>query len=90
MTKKDARLEGTDRGYEAGAYGTEGFKNKEEFFDMAFESEDNSRQFSPFEFFAHDVNDSGDRPDGLWEAYDEGVTAGIKKAWKERGKVDED
>ena len=90
MNKKDARAEGEDRGYSAGIYGTEGFKTEDEFFSMAYESEDNARQVSPFEFFAHDVNECEDRADGLWEAYDEGVTAGIKKAWKERGKVDED
>lgn len=45
---------------------------------VAFEGEQNSRQFSPFEFLAHDINDSRD-PEGVWEAYDQGVAAGIRE-----------
>ena len=50
----------------------------------AFESEQNARQFSPFEFFAHDVNETGDRAEGLWESYDEGVGIGIRKGLQKR------
>lgn len=40
------------------------------------------RQFSPFEFTAADFNRSRD-PDAVWEAYDEGVAAGARKAGRE-------
>lgn len=84
MNKNDAKSEGFDAGYSAGVYGTEGFKDEDEFFSMAYESEENARQFSPFEFLAHDINETGDRAEGLWDAYDEGVLFGIRKAWKEK------
>lgn len=41
------------------------------------ESESNGRDFSPFEFTAHDINSSHD-PDGLWQAFDDGIEAGIR------------
>ena len=44
----------------------------------AFEMEMNARDFSPFEFFAHKINESEDS-DGLWEAYDEAVVQGIRE-----------
>jgi hypothetical protein len=50
----------------------------------AFESEQNARQYSPFEFFAHEINSTGDRAEGLWEAYDQGVAIGIKRGLKDR------
>jgi hypothetical protein len=48
------------------------------------EAESNARQFSPFEFLAHDINETGDRAEGLWEAYDAGVFAGAKAGARER------
>jgi len=50
--------------------------------DMAGVESEHFRQFSPFEFFAHDLNTSHD-PDGLWDAYDDGVWEGINKRVKE-------
>ncbi|SRR5260370_14074876 len=52
----------------------------------AFDSEMNARDFTPFEFLAHDINGSSpsDRADGLWLAYDAGVALGIKQGLKER------
>ena len=52
--------------------------------NAAYESEMNARQFSPFEFFANDINETGDRADGLWSAYDEGVGIGIRRGLKSR------
>lgn len=46
--------------------------------DMAEHESDTFRQYSPFEFFAKDLNNSHD-PEGLWEAYDNGVWAGIQR-----------
>lgn len=40
------------------------------------------RQFSPFEFFANDINESHD-PEGLWAAYDDGVHKGATARAKE-------
>jgi hypothetical protein len=81
MNKKEAYQEGFDRGYEAATYCEveDGDEDKE---SAAFEAEENARQYSPFEFLAHDINETGDRADGLWEAYDKGVAAGIKAALK--------
>jgi len=50
----------------------------------AFESEQNARQYSPWEFIASAINGCGGRADGLWDAYDAGVAAGIKKAVRKR------
>lgn len=40
------------------------------------------RQFSPFEFTAQEFNESRD-PDAVWEAYDDGVAKGARKAAKD-------
>jgi len=45
----------------------------------AFESEMGARDFSPFEFTAHEFNSAGDRSEGLWEAFDAGVAAAIDR-----------
>lgn len=45
---------------------------------------DGYRQFTPFEFVAHDFNSSR-YPDETWQAYDDGVTKGMDKRiaeWK--------
>ena len=86
MNQREAYDHGVDRGYEAGTDGEftdEMLSDVDAFQDEAFEIENHSRCFSPFEFFANDINDCGDRADGLWEAYDNGVGVGIRKAWKE-------
>ncbi len=44
---------------------------------LCSEAESNSRQFSPFEFTARAINESRD-PDSYWEAFDEGITAGLR------------
>lgn len=49
---------------------------------MAEHESETYRQYSPFEFFAKDLNDSHD-PDGMWDAYDEGVWAGIQRLVRE-------
>lgn len=43
---------------------------------LASESESNSRDFSPFEFTAHDLNEREDSEDA-WQAFDEGISDGI-------------
>jgi len=61
---------------------------EDKFREYASEGECNSRQYSPFEFFAKELNDlDSEYEEGCseeaWEAYDEGVSEGIDKAWKE-------
>ena len=82
MNKKDAYREGVDQGTAAAEAVILEHEAGENLEDAAFEAEELNRQYSPFEFFAHDVNDCGDRAEGLWEAYDKGVAAGIKAALK--------
>lgn len=43
---------------------------------LASESESNGRDFSPFEFTAHELNEREDSEDA-WEAFDEGISDGI-------------
>ncbi len=49
----------------------------------AWLSEQNAREYSPFEFTAHEIN-AGRNPEGQWEAYNQGVEAGIKLGIKKR------
>ena len=49
----------------------------------ANETEENGRQYSPFEFVAHDINEC-ENAEGLWEAFGEGIAIGIKKGLKAR------
>lgn len=51
---------------------------------MAYDSEEHGRCYTPFEFIAAKFNDAGDRSEGLWEAFDEGITLGIGQFWRER------
>ena len=60
---------------------SEGFcqEDLDNFFDLCIETEsDHFRQFSPFEFFAKEINDSK-YPDAIWDKYDRGVEVGIRK-----------
>lgn len=43
---------------------------------MCSEAESDARSYSPFEHTAHEINESRD-PEGYWQAFDEGITAGI-------------
>lgn len=43
---------------------------------LASESESQGRDFSPFEFTAHELNEREDSEDA-WQAYDEGISDGI-------------
>ena len=89
MIKKQAYAEGFDRGYEAATMceipaDAKPVDLRDALREEAFEAEGNSRQYSPFEFLAHDLNENENRSDGLWEAYDDGVASGIKKGVTER------
>lgn len=84
MNKKSAYAEGKKAGYNIAAYAEfdEGM-DYDEMLESAFEAEEIARQFTPFEFLAHDINASRE-PDGLWEEYERGVSVGIEKGLKQR------
>ena len=88
MNKTDAYNHGLDRGIEVALHCEEEEETEEEEVEWCalsvadkrnacLESELHSRQYSPFEFFASDVNECGDRAEGLWDSYDAGVVKGI-------------
>jgi len=88
VNKTDAYNHGLDRGIEVALHCEEEEETEEEEVEWCalsvadkrnacLESELHSRQYSPFEFFASDVNECGDRAEGLWDSYDEGVVKGI-------------
>jgi len=57
--------------------------------EAAYESEQNARQFTPWEFIAKAINECGRRAQGLWDAYERGVGKGIWQGVKARlGKED--
>jgi hypothetical protein len=93
MNQEEAHAEGRYHGRAAANYAEAGDSDKREagcgcaegeccrecLTRAAFESEANARQFSPWEFLAHGINECEDRAGGLWEAYERGVAAGIRK-----------
>jgi hypothetical protein len=88
MNKKDLFAQGKESGYNVARYNNEmnpeNWNNSdiEKFESDCYEAESNSRQYSPFEFLAHDINECHNS-DSLWDAYDNGITAGIQKYVKE-------
>lgn len=55
---------------------------EEELIPILMECDENSRQYSPFEFFAKELNEAKECEE-LWEAYDDGIFAGIEMAMEE-------
>lgn len=53
---------------------------------LCSEAESNDRSYSPFEFTAHDINEQPNS-DELWEAFEEGITAGINAYRRKHYKV---
>ena len=52
------------------------------FLEMAAESETNSRQYTPFEFTASEINRHEEfDAEELWAVFDEGITEGISETW---------
>ena len=45
---------------------------------ICWEADDSYRQYSPFEFFYHKLNNTED-PDAAWDAYERGITDGIQQ-----------
>jgi hypothetical protein len=48
---------------------------------LCFAAESNSREFSPFEFIAHEFNESDDS-ESLWEAFEAGIADSIREDLK--------
>lgn len=98
MTKHNARAIGFREGFNAGQYCEvcdidrseaccdceDGQECEECLSYAAFQSEQNARDFSPWEFIAHEINSDEENAEELWESYDAGVAAGIKKAVRKR------
>lgn len=96
MNKQDAKANGVQQGSAAIRYCEVSETDKREancdcesvcedcLTSAAYESEMNARQYSPFEFFAAEMNKDENRSDGLWSAYDEGVRIGIRRGLKSR------
>jgi hypothetical protein len=86
MNKREARALGVERGYWIGSDVIQQNNYTDEDYDTYLsdcsEIEETGRQFSPFEFTAHDINAAGDRSDGLWEEFDAGIERGFERAWK--------
>lgn len=93
MNQREARAKGLHNGYAIAEQNAHDSAQKwlrgesdadgliESIISDACETEqEHFRQFSPFEHFAYAINESGDRAEGLWEAYDAGVCAGAAKA----------
>ena len=89
MNKKECYQKGYNTGYDIAEsnradYNLMDETEREKFIsDMVETESDSFRQYTPFEFFAHDINECGERADGLWESYDSGVYKGILALVKE-------
>jgi len=53
------------------------------FFDWCSTAEDNGRQYTPFEFVAHEINEDPDAEE-IWEAYNTGIYDGFTEEWNKR------
>lgn len=83
MNKRQARAEGYAVGYEIASnidwrLDYQPDLSVDDVVSAVMSTEENARQFSPFEFFSKEIWSSGDRADGLWDAYDEGISAGAQ------------
>jgi hypothetical protein len=82
MNNKEAYEIGKDKGMEILMYGE--FRDGityEELMDAVLETEEHARQFSPFEFLAHEINCESDYPDEIWESYEEGIIEAVELFW---------
>lgn len=81
MTLKDAYEIGRWKGAEFAVYNLENYPqgvDLETLTEICLQAEENARQFSPFEFFAKECNESKN-PDRTWEEYERGLSVGIKE-----------
>jgi hypothetical protein len=98
MNQPDARQRGIERGIEAATHCLVDDLDRrhagcdckhpavceECLTEAAFDAEANSRQYTPFEFFAQAMNEVEPRAEGLWQAYERGVGTGIVRGSRKR------
>lgn len=65
-------------------YDTVDADNRRDVWEMYYnESESNDRQFSPFEFTAHELNELAEtKPYDPWQIFEDGLRAGIAAYWR--------
>lgn len=84
---------GLSVGYDMAYYSGIGLSKSElndEFIDECLEAEvEHYRQYSPFEFYANDMNNYRD-PDRAWEVYENAVYSGILRAVRELRRLADD
>lgn len=88
MTLKQAYQEGLDAGQSISQNILTGNWGKvpltlEAFLAEVCQTEESSREFSPFEFLAKELNESRN-PDRAWEDYERGIINGATKAYRSR------
>ncbi len=52
---------------------------RDKVFDICGEADDNSRQYSPFEFFAYELN-AAENSEEAWERYESGIWDGVAES----------
>ena len=57
-------------------------EQEDDFSCDVYQRKDNYQSFSPWEFFAKDVNDTGERAEGIWDQYENGFAMGAKKVFR--------
>lgn len=83
MNKREAYTLGVDSGYEAGQHGEFSdleLWDEDEFMRACGETCENKRQFADSPTYQFSGEKNGD---SLFDAFDEGETVGIRKAWRE-------
>lgn len=88
MNKRQAYNLGVASGEEAAKYGdfsAAELADEDSFMEACSEICSNKRQYADSP--TYEFNQYGDRADGLFDAFDEGETVGIRKGWRKRQKA---
>tara|TARA_B100000315_G_C14426717_1_gene518183 strand:- start:503 stop:853 length:351 start_codon:yes stop_codon:yes gene_type:complete len=59
----------------------------DKFSDDVYDRKEGYESFSPWEIFAHEINETGDRAESLWDNYENGFGVGMKKTWNKKAKL---
>lgn len=55
------------------------------FYALCYDTEENDRQYTPFEFTAHELNTLQDtKPYDVWTVYDDGISQGVLANYRQR------
>lgn len=79
-TKKYAYQLGRAHGVDIPTYNYVEGMTEDEFFDACYKAEENSRQYTPFEFTANLLNKSR-YSDENWDAFDKGIADVFQEYW---------